>query len=54
MTSIWRQIRTGAWLTLARLRGYTAIFLAAYVIGAVIWIALSHGLIDRNNKPLRN
>jgi len=52
MISIWRQFRTGAWLTPARLRGYTAIFLVAYVIGAVTWIALSHGMIDRNNKPL--
>ncbi len=52
MNFIWCQLRTGAWLTPARLRGYTAIFLAAYVIGAVTWIALSHGMIDRNNKPL--
>lgn len=52
MTSIWSQIRTGAWLTPDRLRGYAVILVAGYALGAVMWIALSHGLIDRNNKPL--
>jgi alpha-1,2-mannosyltransferase len=52
MAAIWQEIRTGAWLTPTRLRGYSVILLAAYVIASVIWIALAHGLVDRNNKPL--
>ena len=52
MASIWREIRTGEWLTPARLRGYAAILVVAYAVAAVLWIALAHGLVDRNNKPI--
>src|SRR5262249_54224066 len=51
-TSIWRGIRTGAWLTPTRLRHYAIMLVAAYGIATVVWIALGHGLIDRNNKPI--
>ena len=52
MTSIWSQIRAGSWITLDRLRGYAIMLVAGYAIATVVWIALSHGLIDPNNKPL--
>jgi alpha-1,2-mannosyltransferase len=52
MASIGHHLRTGDWLTLARLRSYAVIFLAVYVVAAVLWIALADGLIDRNGKPL--
>src|SRR5580704_14796499 len=49
---MWRQIKSGAWLTPARLHGYTLILLAASLTIVVIWIALADGLIDRNGKPI--
>lgn len=52
MASIGHHLRTGDWLTLARLRGYAIIFLAIYVLAAVLWVAMADGLIDRNGKPL--
>ena len=52
MTHIWQGLRSGQWLTAARIRGYSLILLAFCVIAAAGWIALSDGLIDRNGKPL--
>ena len=49
---MWRQIKSGAWLTSERLRAYTLILLAVSLAGMVIWIALADGLIDRNGKPI--
>ncbi len=49
---MWRQIKSGAWLTRERLRSYPIILLAVSVIAAVIWIALADGLVDRNDKPI--
>ena len=49
---MWRQIKSGAWLTSERLRAYALIVLAASLAGMVIWIALADGLIDRNGKPI--
>jgi hypothetical protein len=49
---VWRELRTGRWLTAERARGYSLILLAFYVIAAIGWIALSDGLIDRNGKPI--
>ena len=48
----WQRLRTGQWLTLERARGYSLILLALYAIAIVGWIALSHGLIDPNGKPI--
>src|SRR5665213_373658 len=45
-------LRSGAWLTASRLRGYSLIMLVLYVIAATVWIALSHNLIDLNGKPI--
>jgi hypothetical protein len=45
-------LRTGAWLTTERIRGYSLMLLGFYVVAAVAWIALSHGLIDLHGKPL--
>jgi hypothetical protein len=49
---MWRQLKSGAWLTRERLRRYPIILLAVSLAAAVIWIALSDGLIDRNGKPI--
>ena len=52
MAAIWQNISTGAWLTPSRMRGYSAVLLAAYLIASILWIALANGFVDRNNKPL--
>jgi hypothetical protein len=52
MTHFWQGLRSGQWLTAARLRVYSLILLAFCVIAVAGWIALSDGLIDRNGKPL--
>ena len=52
MTHIWQVLRSGGWLTPARIRGYSLILLGISVIALAGWIALSDGLIDRNGKPL--
>src|ERR1051325_8445896 len=52
MAFIWSHIRTGSWATQDRLRGYAIMLIAGYAIATIAWIALSHGLIDPNNKPL--
>ena len=44
--------RSAAWLTPARVRGYSLILLSIYAVAIVTWIALSHGGIDPNGKPL--
>lgn len=45
-------VRDADWLDARRARAYTYILLGMCALGAVIWIALSHGLIDRSGKPL--
>ncbi len=45
-------IRTGAWLTAGRIRGYSLMLLGFYAVAAVVWVALSHGLVDLQGKPL--
>ena len=52
MAAVWQEIRTGAWLTPERLRGYSVLLLAAYLVAAILWIGLAHGMVDRNNKPI--
>ena len=52
MAAVWQEIRTGAWLTPKRLRGYSVLLLAAYLVAAILWIGLAHGMVDRNNKPI--
>ena len=52
MTHIWQSVRSGAWLTAARARGYSLILLAIAVVATAGWIAISDGLIDRNGKPV--
>src|SRR5262245_9294725 len=49
---MWRQVKSGAWLTRERLRAYPLILLAAFIAATVIWIALADGLIDRNGQPI--
>jgi alpha-1,2-mannosyltransferase len=50
----WGALRSGAWLTAARVRGYSLILLGISVIALVGWTLLSDGLIDRNGKPDRD
>jgi alpha-1,2-mannosyltransferase len=52
MAHIWQGLRSGAWLTFARARGYSLIVLGISAIVVAGWIAMSDGLIDRNGKPL--
>lgn len=49
---VWDALRSGAWLTPARIRGYSLILLGISVIALVGWVALSDGLSDRNGKPI--
>ena len=49
---MWRQIKSGSWLTRERLRGYPIILLAISAAATLIWIALADGLVDRNGKPI--
>jgi alpha-1,2-mannosyltransferase len=51
-TSAWRQLQSGGWLTLERVRVYTLILLVFYAVAIVGWIALSGGLTDPNGKPI--
>jgi hypothetical protein len=52
MTHIWQGLRSGQWLTAARVRGYSLILLGVCTVAFAGWIAMSDGLIDRNGKPL--
>jgi len=52
MAHFWQGLRSGEWLTLARVRGYSLILLALCIVAMVGWVALSDGLIDRNGKPI--
>jgi hypothetical protein len=52
MTHIWQSVRSGDWLTVARIRGYSLILLVVCVVATAGWIAISDGLIDRNGKPI--
>ena len=52
MTHIWQGLRSGQWLTPARIRGYSLILLGVCAMVMVGWVAVSDGLIDRNGKPL--
>ena len=52
MTHIWQGLRSGDWLTDARMRGYSLILLAICTLALIGWIAASDGLIDRNSKPI--
>src|SRR5450755_2482807 len=52
MTHIRQGLRSGQWLTPARIRGYSLILLGICAIAVVGWVAVSDGLIDRNGEPL--
>jgi hypothetical protein len=52
MTHFWQGLRSGEWLTSARVRGYSLILLGICALAMAGWIAVSDGLIDRNGKPL--
>jgi alpha-1,2-mannosyltransferase len=52
MAHFWQGLRSGEWLTVARVRSYSLILLGLCVVAMAGWIALSEGLIDRNGKPI--
>ncbi len=52
MTTIGSALRSGNWLTAARIRSYSWLLLAFAAAAVAGWIALSDGLIDRNGKPI--
>ncbi|MDU2928258.1 glycosyltransferase family 87 protein, partial [Bradyrhizobium sp.] len=52
MTDIGCALRSGDWLTAARIKSYSWILLAFTMATIAGWIALSDGLIDRHGKPI--
>ena len=52
MTHIWQGLRSGEWLTAARMRAYCRILLGLSVLIFAGWIAVSDGLIDRTGQPI--
>ena len=52
MTDIRHSLKSGEWLTVARLRGYSLILLGLSVLVFAGWIAASDRLIDRNGQPI--
>ena len=52
MAHIWQGLRTGEWLTAARMRGYSLILLGIFILAFAGWIAISDGMVDRNGKPI--
>ncbi|WP_315765712.1 MULTISPECIES: glycosyltransferase family 87 protein [unclassified Bradyrhizobium] len=45
-------LRSGDWLTAARIRTYSLMLLGLAVVAIAGWIALSDHLVDRNGKPI--
>ncbi len=52
MTDIGCALRSGDWLTAARIRTYSLLLLVLTIAAIAGWIALSDGLVDRNGKPI--
>ena len=52
MSHFWQALRTGSWLTPARIRGYALLVLAISLAGLIGLVATSQHLIDRNGKPI--
>jgi hypothetical protein len=52
MTNIRQGLRSGEWLTAARMRGYSLILLGLSVLVFAGWVAVSGGLIDRNGQSI--
>jgi alpha-1,2-mannosyltransferase len=49
---MWQGLRSGAWLTATRGRGYALILLVICSLAFIGWIGASPGLIDPNGKPI--
>jgi hypothetical protein len=45
-------LRSGRWITPARIRAYSAMLITAYVIAALILVATSKGPMDALNRPI--
>lgn len=52
MSHIWQDLRTGNWLTPARICNYALLVLAISVAGLIGLLATSDHMIDRNGKPI--
>ncbi len=52
MSHFWQVLRSGSWLTPARIRGYALLVLAISLAGLIGLVATSQHLIDRNGKPI--
>ncbi|WP_315835381.1 glycosyltransferase family 87 protein [Bradyrhizobium prioriisuperbiae] len=52
MAHFWQSLRSGGWLTPARVCGYSLLLLGMTLAGLLAWVALSDHGIDRNGKPL--
>lgn len=46
------QLRSGDWLTAARIAAYPRLLLGMCIVGLIVFVALSDGLIDPSGKPL--
>ncbi|RTL48321.1 MAG: DUF2029 domain-containing protein [Bradyrhizobiaceae bacterium] len=52
MNRFWQHVKSGDWLTLERVRGYSLILLILAGLAMAGWIMLSKGGVDPNGKPL--
>jgi hypothetical protein len=52
MRHAWSALRDAEWLDASRARAYARILFLFSFAGALIWIALAHGGIDRAGKPI--
>src|ERR1700716_731576 len=52
MTHIWQGLRSGAWLTATRARGYSVILLGICTVAMAGWVIVSDVLTDLNGKPI--
>ena len=52
MTYFWQGLRSGDWLTAARIRNYSLLLITLTITVFIGWIAISDGLVDRNGQPI--
>lgn len=50
--TVLQSLRHGDWLTPQRLRGYPAVFLVLWLVGAALWVGFSDGAMDALGRPL--
>jgi len=48
---MWLPLRTGSWITLERIRGYSVLLIVAYAVGMTALFLSLNGLLDGDNRP---